>query len=144
MDSAAIIARLKAEVPDLHDVGVAADLAAILEGKLPNQSRTSAFVVAMNERGSTPGTAANAFTQELVETIAIILTIRSIDNRAGDKAVDEIEGLKSAIRTAIAGWAPDGAMDVYALSRGSVLAFKPGYFAYAMEFTTSDQLRILS
>lgn len=144
MDSAAIIARLKAEVPDLHEVGVAADLAAILEGKLPNQTRASAFVVAMNERGSTPGLATGAFTQEVIETISVILTVRSIDNRAGNKAVDEVEGLKAAIRGAIAGWAPPGAFDVYALSRGSVLAFKPGYFAYAMEFTASDQLRTLA
>lgn len=142
MDSAAIVARLKARVPALRFVGVAADLSAVLDGKLPDQVGTSAFVVGMGGRGGRADAAAGAFVQELVETVSIILTLRSIDNRSGDKAVDEIEALKTAVRAAIAGWSPAGAFDVYAISREGLAAFKPGHIAYAIEFTATDQLRI--
>ncbi len=142
MDSAAIIARLTERVPDLRRIGVAADLAAVVDGKLPDQTGPSAFIVGLGARGARPDSAAGVFTQEITETISVILTVRSIDNRAGDKAVDEVEALKAAIRTAIAGWAPEGAYDLYALSREAVTGFKPGFLSYALEFTATDLLRI--
>jgi hypothetical protein len=142
MDSAAIIARLKDRVPDLRKVGIAAELQAVLDGKLADQTGASAYVIGLGARGGRPDNAAGAFTQEITETISVIVTVRSIDNRAGDKAVDEIEALKVAVRAAIAGWGPEGAFDLYALSREATVAFKPGYYAYALEFTAADQLRI--
>ncbi len=144
MDSAAIIQRLTSQVPQLRRIGVAADLSAVLDGKLPDQTGASAYVVAMGERGGPPALSTGAHLQDVLETISVILTVRSIDNRAGDRAVDEIEDLKAAVRGAIAGWAPAGAFDVYALTRGALVAFKPGYLAYALEFTASDQLRIVA
>jgi Flp pilus assembly protein TadB len=85
---------------------------------------------------------AGAFVQLVTETVSVVLTLRSIDNRAGDRAVDELEALKVAVRAALAGWAPPDAFDVFALSAERVVSFVPGFFAYAIEFTTSDQLRI--
>ena len=51
MDSAAVIARLQDQVPTLRRVGIAADLQAVLDGKLADQTGPSAFVVAASERG---------------------------------------------------------------------------------------------
>ena len=144
MDSAAIIARLRDRVPGLRTVGVAADLNAVLEGRIADQTGASAFVIGLGSRGGRPDIAAGAFVQDVTETVSIILTLRSIDNRAGDRAVDEVEAIKGSIRTAIAGWAPDGAYDLYALAREMILSFKPGYLAYGFEFTATDQLRILT
>lgn len=143
MDAAAIAGRLKATVPGLRRVGVAADLMSVLEGKLADPNGTSAFVIGAGARGGVPDVMAGAFVQLVTETVSVVLTLRSIDNRAGDRAVDELEELKAAVRAALAGWAPPGAFDVMALSAERVVSFVPGFFAYALEFTTSDQLRIL-
>jgi len=143
MDSAAIEARLKDRVPALRRIGVAADLSAVLEGKLADPNGPSAWIVGLGARGGRPDAAAGVFVQGVTETVSIILTVRSIDNRAGDQAVDEVETLKTAIRAAIAGWAPAGAFDLYALSREQLIAFKPGYLAYALEFTAAEELRIV-
>lgn len=143
MNAAAVADRLKAAVPGLRRVGVAADLMSVLEGKLADPNGTSAFVIGAGARGGVPDVMAGAFVQLVTETVSVVLTLRSIDNRAGDRAVDDLEALKAAVRAALAGWAPPGAFDVMALSAERVVSFVPGFFAYALEFTTSDQLRIL-
>ncbi len=130
-------------MPALRRVGVAADLMSVLEGKLADPTGPSAFVIGAGARGGVPDVLAGAFVQAVTETVAVVVTLRSIDNRAGDRAVDDLEALKAALRGALAGWAPPGSFDVLALSAERVVSFVPGFFAYAIEFTTSDQLRIL-
>lgn len=143
MNSAAILARLKDRVPALRSIGVALDLAAVLDGKLADQTGPSAWIVGMGARGGRPDISAGAHVQEIIETVGVILTLRSIDNRAGDRTEDLLEELKAAVRAALAGWGPDDAFGVFALSREGLAAFKPGHIAYALEFTAADQLRTM-
>jgi hypothetical protein len=142
MDSAAVIARLQDQVPTLRRVGIAADLQAVFDGKLADQTGPSAFVVAASERGGRPSAVAGAYIQPTSETIAVVIMLREISNRAGDKAADELETIKAAVKAAITGWKPAGAFAPYALSSGAIIAFKPGYIAWGYEFTAADQLRI--
>ncbi|MBJ2150607.1 hypothetical protein [Paracoccus sp. IB05] len=143
MDAEAIIARLKDQVPGLRQVGVAADLDAVLKGGPANtHTGASAFIIATAERGGQPQLAAGSYRQPLHETISIVILVREISNRKGDKPAVELEGLKKAVREAIAGWKPEGAFGPYALVLGTIVAFRPGTLAWAFEFTAADQIRI--
>ncbi len=56
--------------PRPRRVGMAMDLAAVLDGKLPDQTGNSAWVVGMGARGNRPDIAAGAHVQEIIETIS--------------------------------------------------------------------------
>ena len=43
---------------------------------------------------------------------------------------------------AICGWAPDGMVGVFRLSRGGIVSFTGGTLVYQIEFAVGDQLRI--
>lgn len=143
MDAPAIVARLKAEVPDLRQVGIAADLDAVLKGGTAGQhTGASAFIIATGERGGQPALAAGAYRQPITETVSVIITVREISNRQGNKPALELEALKVAVRNAIAGWRPAGAFAPFAMTLGTIVAFRPGFLAWAYEFTAADQIRI--
>ncbi len=141
VDLVSIATRLKEQATGLRKVGLAADLAAVLEGKLPDQTGISAFVLIGDERGGQASISAGSYIQPVQLSIAVILTFREISNRAGDKLVDEVEAAKAAVRAALIGWIPDGANGALRLVHGAPVSFKPGFFAWGYQFATSTQLR---
>lgn len=142
MNSAAVVERLQDRVPALRRVGIAADLQAVLKAKVADQTGPSAFIVAASERGGRPSAVAGAFVQPTSETIAVVILIREVSNRAGDKAADELESIKADVKAALAGWKPADGFSPYALASGAIIAFAPGYVAWGYEFAAADQLRI--
>ena len=144
MDLPAIAERLKANVPGLRTVGLAGDLAAVLEGKLPNQTGSSAFVLVAAEQGLPPSRAAGAYVQTVRNSVAVVLTFREISNRSADKLIDEVEEMKSAVCAALAGWMPPGAIGALALVEGATVALRPGLYAWGYQFAANSQLRFAS
>jgi hypothetical protein len=142
VDIVSIVDRLKAETTALRQIGMAADLAAVLEGKLPNQTGTSAFVLVGEERGGQASLSVGSYIQPVQMSIAVILTFREISNRAGDKLIDDVEAAKKQVRDALIGWIPDGANGPLRLVQGAPVSFKPGLFAWGYQLATSTQLRI--
>lgn len=141
VDLVSIVDRLKDRAGCLRKVGLAGDLHAVLEGKLPDPSGVSAFVLIGEERGGQAAISSGAYIQPVQNSIAVVLTFREISNRAGDKLVDEVEGAKSEVKAALVGWMPTGANGALKLVQGAVLSFKPGLFAWGYQFAASTQLR---
>lgn len=142
VDLGSIAARLTARAPLLRKIGVAGDLAAVLEGKLPDATGISAFILVGEERGGAASFSAGAYIQSVQVSVAVILTFREISNRAGDRLIDSLEAAKTQLREALVGWMPDGANGALRLVHGAPVSFKPGLFAWGYQFATSTQLRI--
>lgn len=135
--------RIREEVPQLADVLGALDLAALLRPGGMTQARTpAAYVAPLGQQGSAAEDVAGGFIQGLAETVGVLLLFRDT-NAAADRHLSEVEDLILAVTRAVAGWAPPDCPGVFRLARGYRVAADPGSFAYALDFTVQDQLRII-
>lgn len=140
----AVIARLKSEVSDLSGrVEGAADFAELMRRNALPQATPAAHVLPLGLQGGQANTAAGAFVQDLRETIGVMLTFRTND-RTGSAALAKVRVHIQAVIDAICGWAPSGETGVFALTRGSLINMSAGTLVYQLEFTITDQVRILS
>ena len=139
---AQVIARLQAQVPALAGrVEGAADFTDLKRRNALPQQTPAAHVLPLGLRGGRADAASGAFTQMFDETIAVLLTVRSHD-RTGARALEDVAPLIRAIVEAIAGWAPNDEVGVFALGRGQLVNMSAGTFVYQVDFSITDQLRI--
>ncbi len=137
----AVIARLKAEVPELGNrVEGALDLADMLRsGRLPEN--TNAIVLPAGLSGRTADAATGIFRQDFTETIAVLLLARVYD-QTGRQALARIRPLIMEVVNALAGWAPGDELGVFQLARARIVSMAEGNLIYQIELTITDQLRI--
>lgn len=138
-----IVERLKDRAPGLNTrvEGAAAFSALVKQGQLP-QVTPAAHVIPVGLNGGLVGSAANAFTQMTIETIGVIITVRSND-QAGARGVEPIDALKTEVIEALAGWAPNEDMTgVFSLAGGNIVSVQAGAISYQLNFAIQDQLRI--
>lgn len=141
---AQIIARLKERAPGLSSrvEGAAAFSAMVQRGQLP-QVTPAAHVIPVGLAGGAVGSAANAFTQMTVESIGVVLTLRSND-QSGGRGVEPIDALKNEVIAALVGWAPsDDTVGIFRLAAGRTLSVQGGAIVYQLDFAIEDQLRII-
>lgn len=139
-----IIARLKANAPSLHTrVEGAANLSELMRTNSLPQVTPAAHVIPLGLQGLTASAMTGAFVQELRETIGVVISIRSHD-RSGKKALEGVEKILKEVISAIAGWAPEEEVGVFTVNRGGIVRMSNGTFVYQLDFSITDQLRILS
>ena len=139
-----LIARLEALVPDLvHRIDGAAAFTRLMESKTLPSGGVRAYVLPTGIRGGQGDALAGAFTQPIVRTIAVVLLTRSVD-AAGERALGRLETFVDEIVTALAGWAPADEVGVFELRQASIIPTDHGLLGYQIEFSITDQLRILS
>jgi hypothetical protein len=137
-----VIARLQSEVPQIRSIEPTLSFAAIMaSGGLP-QVTPAAYVVGSGTRGGAVNASAGAFVQDIDETVAVVLVFRT-NTKTGGKAVDVVEETRQAIRDALCGWAPAGAMSLFRLVTDAVVTLAAGTVVTQAEFALADQLRIL-
>jgi len=141
--TAAVIARLDAEVADLRSVEGAAAFATIVERRAWPQVTPAAYVVPEGLRGLAPSAGAGAFVQPTQESVSVLLVVRPHD-RVGAAGIEPIEALKRAVLRAVAGWGPQDAMGQFRLTRGATRDISGGAIVYQIEFAIDDQLRIIT
>lgn len=140
----AIIARLKAEVPEYGGrVEAAADLASQMrQNALPGVTPVAHVVPSgLTATGNTEVT--GLFRQEVSREITVFVTLRSHDQN-GRAILDEVDVLIDRTVHAVAGWAPTGDTGVFHLRRARLLSFVAGAAVYEITFALPDQLRITS
>jgi hypothetical protein len=137
-----VIARLQSEVPRLRSVEPTLSFAAVMaSGGLP-QNTPAAFVVGTGTRGGSVNASAGAFVQDVDETLAVILIFRT-DSKTGGRKIDEVEELRADVRTALCGWAPEGAISVFRLVNDAIVSLAAGTVVVQADFAIADQLRIV-
>lgn len=139
-----VVARLRAEVPELRSVDGAAELAAVMKGgRAPNQV-PAAFVLAAGLRARAPDAAAGMYRQLVAETTGILIVAATAGDARGGKAASRAEALCGAVVAALAGWTPAGA-DVIGpmqLESAELVGLEAGVVSYQVNFSTQRQLRI--
>ncbi|PCH71936.1 MAG: hypothetical protein COC12_06990 [Rhodobacteraceae bacterium] len=137
----AVVARLKAEVPDLGNrVEEAAFLAKLLsEGRMPQGS--TAIVIPTRLQGGKSATGAGFFHQDFTETIAVLL-VADVHDQTGKRALERLQPLIIEVISALAGWAPGNEIGVFNFSRGALASMSKGRLVYQIEMSITDQLRI--
>ncbi len=137
-----VIARLSSEVPDLNGRTYGAgNLAELTQRNALPQHTPAAHVIPLGLVGRKADAGAGAFTQFFEEACAIILTVRN-HNAVGKRAMENLRPLIMSIVEALAGWAPDDAVGVFRLARGSLVSSAKGTVIYQIDFSITDQLRI--
>jgi hypothetical protein len=137
----AVVARLKAQVPDLGNrVEEAAFLAKLLsEGRMPQGA--TAIVVPMGKQGGKSETGAGFYHQEFTATIGVLL-VADVHDQTGKRALERLGPLIMEVITALAGWAPGAELGVFRLARDRMATMNKGRLIYQIDMSITDQLRI--
>lgn len=139
-----IITRLKDEVAVLeHRVDGAGSLADLMARNALPQHGVSANVIPLGLVGRQAEASAGAFLQQFDEAVAIILTVRN-HTPAGQKAMADLRSVIMDIVNSLVGWTPSEELGVFRLSRGSLVNASKGTIVYQIDFSITDQLRILA
>lgn len=131
-----------AEVTALHGrVQGAAKLAQMLKDKTLPQACPAAFELPLGITGNEPTAAGGMFVQPIGRVDGVLLVVRSVDDRTGEKAMVQLDPLIEEVIAAIAGWGPDDMPGVYQLMKGELASVADGVVAYQLDFSIFDQLR---
>lgn len=138
-----VIDRLKAVAPHLRTVEGAASLAALMQSNALPQAEVGAHVITLGIQGGEAQAATGAYTQMLDETVGVVITFRTYTQTGGrDQA--SVGALVRETIAAIAGWSPNDEIGTFVYRRGGPTAFTKGTIVYLLEFSITDQLRIIT
>ena len=138
-----VIARLKASVPALRTVEGAMSLAALMQTNALPQAEVGGHVITLGLQGAQADAAAGAYTQIITETIGVVITWRSYSQTGGrDQA--SVGALIRAVMDALVGWSPNDEIGSFEFRRGAPTTVTKGTIVYLLEFSITDQLRILT
>jgi hypothetical protein len=138
-----IEARYTERMPELAGrIGHAGEFSRLMEkGQLPQLS-PYAFILFGGINGGRADASSGLFRQGIVETVNIVLVVRSAGDPLKNKAVDEATPLVRKSIEALAGWGPDGAPGVLVLRRAALVGSAQGVLLFQIDFELDDQLRI--
>lgn len=128
-----IIARIKAQIPPLKLVGEAADFQAAAESN--PATGPAAFVFMATEAGQDVSLTGRA-RQRVDVTFTVVYAVKNVASVKGRGNAQALAPLKSATRTALIGWRPNGAEALVGFVSGQQLAFRQGWQWWADNFKT--------
>lgn len=138
-----VIARLEAKIPTLAKrVEGAAQFAELMKsGVLPTQD-VSAYVLPLGLLGGKAEAGAGFYTQLFDEAVGVVLALKSYSS-TGDRVLPDLRILVGEVLEAVAGWAPNEEVGVFRMTRASLVSMSAGTLIYQIDFTVTDQLRII-
>ncbi len=133
---------IRAEIPELREVGTAKDL-----GRLSDETVVcpSAYVVLLGERsGANRYQSCGLLDQRVTLRFGVVLAVRDIGVRLGEGAISEIELMRNRIVTFLGALQMPGAEDVCLPIRGTLLGGvnKRGQMFWQDDFTIETNRRI--
>ena len=137
-----VIARLKEMAPHLRTVEGAASLAALMQTNALPQAEVGAHVITLGLQGGA-NAMTGAFTQMIDERIGVVITFRTYTQTGGRDQASVGALIRQTIE-ALAGWCPNDEIGTFVFRRGAPMAFNKGTIVYLLEFSITDQLRIIT
>ena len=104
MDLQFVIARLKAQLPTIRQLGGVADLDAAINGSV---SVPAVFVMPQAEGAELTAPMTGVVRQSFTPSWGVIQVISNRRDAAGASALTELAPLRQAVRQALVGWVPD-------------------------------------
>ncbi|NOR63252.1 MAG: hypothetical protein GQ535_12260 [Rhodobacteraceae bacterium] len=140
-----IISRLIAQVSEFEGrVEGSAELAALVKtGRAPNRT-PAAFVLPLGIVAQPADTVTGLYRQGFTESFGIVIVQTIANDKNGRKGLSKIHTLRDAVIANLAGWRVPGGFDVLALTRAKLQSLNAGTITYQVDFSTKDQLRILT
>lgn len=114
--------RIAASITDFKEVAGAADLKAILGGRVS----TPGCYIYRERTKATPNSGLNVVSQLRTETIALIVTTRNVQDMRGGLSADACEALCNLIEDQLLGWQPDTYYSPMTYSDGGLLLLNDG------------------
>lgn len=104
--ASAIIARLKAEVPQLRQIDGAMELDDVLTNDV-RVDTPAVFVVPLDDIPVADESFTGHVIQRITGTVAIVLCLDNYRDALGGESIGSLNQLRHAIRKALLGWVPD-------------------------------------
>lgn len=138
MNLAPVIARLQSQIPQLRKVGVAADIPTAQEllKQVP-----AAFVVPLAETADSNELESGAISQAITYRFGVLWAAMNLRDASGEAAQNDLEAIRSAGKTALLGWQPDGTMDPCLFGGGQLLQVADRVLWWQDVFVTGNYLR---
>ena len=135
--------RIETEVSDLSGrLGNAAQFSTVIETNQLPQVTPAGFVLPGGMRGGAAELVTGLFRQSISESVFVVVVVRVAGDALGAAAMDEAWPIVTAVRDAVVGWGPAGAMGVFTLASAELVGSKDGALIFQIDFTLQDQLRI--
>lgn len=139
LDPVAIIARLKALVPDLGDrVSGASEWTRLTQSGAEPSVTPVAFVLPTGGVGGKHQGMTGAYVQPVELLVSVVLVLRT--DTAGLRALDRLAGLIDDIVNAIAGW-DIGLVGLFVFRRWQLIQAAKGTLTYEITFAIGDRIR---
>ena len=140
-----VVTRIDDQVPAIKGrIHQAGDLASLVRKGTVPQVRPAGFVLPLGLLANAADVVSGAYRQGTIETVGVIFFVDDAGQATGRRAIPKVDEIQNDIVNAIAGWKPTGEnYGVFELSRGRLVAVNKGTVSYQLEFTISNQLRIL-
>lgn len=133
MEIERVIERLREQVSDLRQVAGAAALAAAQEDL---RSTPAAYVIPLAEQAARNALIGGAHSQQIAVHFGVVLAARQLRDARGQAGHEELERLRSAVKDALIGWAPDEDHDPIEIVRGQLLALTDAILWWQDEYLT--------
>lgn len=138
MDLTPILAHLQAVRGPFKFVGSAADLDAIGNGPV---TAPACYLLPGSETAE-GNRLLGAFEQRLSVRFMVVIVSSNLRDASGAGALAGLEALRSAVRSTLVAWAPDGGPgEPIEFDRGGVLRFDDGLLWWADEYRLIEYLR---
>lgn len=138
-----IKARIEAGVPALAGrLEEVADLAALIAAGVLPQRSPAGYVIPLGFNGREPADAAGLFIQSLDETVGVVLVVEAAGDPKAKRALATVDALDIAVRNAVCGYVPAGAIGEFRAVRGRLVSVTAGTVIYQIDFAIQTQLRI--
>jgi hypothetical protein len=133
------IVRIAEQVPALNSVKGAADFGAA--GANGVKQLPSAFVVPLAETPGEQQLASMATQQSVRALFGVIFAAQNLRDARGEKALDSIIALRTAVFTAVYGWQPSADFDPCEFAGGRILQLDNQVLWWQDDFVTQSIIR---
>jgi hypothetical protein len=132
-----IEARIRTQVTDFKEVAGAAGIANILSGRI---AHLGCYVYQV---GSEAGVnkMANIVSQREVIQLAVVITIKNVQDGRGGDADDASQALRDSVRAALLGWEPDGGYEMLEKVDHKLVSFANGFLVTKDVYRTAHHIR---
>lgn len=129
-----VTARLRDACPSIRFVAGAAELASATSSGLP--THPAAFVFPLAEAAGINGRSTGPALQQMVESFAVLLAVKSAADPRGEAAVDDLRALRLELRAALHGWEPDTDHAPLVLAGAQMVSAANSFVFWQEEFAT--------
>lgn len=136
MNLSAVITRVRDNCPAFRSVGGAAEYDVAADGLT---AAPAAYIIEESSRAQ-PNQLLGIVRQDVDVTFGIFLAVRNVKDAAGVNGLADLQTLRDAVWSALAGFIPPGAFRPVEYTGGQLMDFQPGLIWWRESYTTTHTI----